>query len=77
MSEIELLAPVGTVETFHAALDGGADAIYVGAPGFNARNPAKPLQLDEIAAMTQHCHKLGKKLYVAANSVIFERELAM
>ena len=75
MSDIELLAPVGTIETFHAALDGGADAIYVGAPGFNARNPAKPLQLDEIGAMTQHCHGLGKKLYVAANSVIFEREL--
>ncbi len=75
MSDIELLAPVGTIETFHAALDGGADAIYVGAPGFNARNPARELQLDEIGAMTQHCHGLGKKLYIAANSIIFEREL--
>lgn len=75
MSDIELLAPVGTIETFHAALDGGADAIYVGAPGFNARNPARELQLDEIGAMTQHCHDLGKKLYIAANSIIFEREL--
>ncbi|MFT5730334.1 MAG: putative protease [Desulforhopalus sp.] len=75
MSDIELLAPVGTIETFHAALDGGADAIYVGAPGFNARNPARELQLEEIGAMTQHCHGLGKKLYIAANSIIFEREL--
>ena len=75
MSDIELLAPVGTIETFHAALDGGADAIYVGAPGFNARNPARELQLDEIGAMTQHCHGLGKKIYVAANSIILEREI--
>ena len=75
MNKIELLAPVGSVETFHAALAGGADAIYVGAPGFNARNPARELQLDEIAAMTQHCHGLGKKLYIAANSIILEREL--
>lgn len=75
MNTIELLAPVGSIETFHAALDGGADAIYVGAPGFNARNPARELQLDEIAAMTQHCHGRGKKLYVAANSTILEREL--
>lgn len=75
MSNIELLAPVGTIETFHAALDGGADAIYVGAPGFNARTPAREFQLDEIGAMTQHCHGLGKKLYIAANSIILEREL--
>lgn len=75
MSQIELLAPVGTVETFHAALDGGADAIYVGAPGFNARNPARELQLGEIAAMAEHCHSLGKKIYVAANSIVLEKEL--
>ncbi|BHH83525.1 peptidase U32 family protein [Desulforhopalus sp. 52FAK] len=75
MSQIELLAPVGTIETFHAALNGGADAIYVGAPGFNARNPARDLQLDEIGAMTQHCHDLGKKIYIAANSILLEHEL--
>lgn len=76
MSHIELLAPVGTTETFHAALDGGADAIYVGAPGFNARNPSRELQLDEIGAMAQHCHDLGKKIYIAANSVLLEHELS-
>jgi putative protease len=74
--KIELLAPVGTLETFHAALDGGADAVYVGAPGFNARNLARDLRLEEIAAMISHCHNLGKKLYIAANSLILERELS-
>jgi putative protease len=72
---MELLAPAGTVETFGAAIDGGADAIYVGAPGFNARNLARDLRIEEIGAMIRHCHSLDKKLYIAANSLILEREL--
>jgi putative protease len=75
MAVVELLAPVGSVETFRAALDGGADAVYVGAPGFNARNLARDLRLEEIAAMIGHCRNLGKKLYVAANSLVLEKEL--
>jgi putative protease len=75
MSTVELLAPAGTIETFHAALDAGADAVYVGAPGFNARNLAKDLRIEEIAAMIQYCRKIGKKIYIAANSLILEREL--
>lgn len=75
MNQMELLAPVGTLENFHAALDAGADAVYVGAPGFNARNPAKEFRLQEIGAMIAHCHRLGKKIYLAANSLVLEREL--
>jgi len=75
MSNIELLAPAGTIENFHAAFDAGADAVYVGAPGFNARNLAKDLRIEEIAAMIQYCRKLDKKLYIAANSLLLEREL--
>ena len=75
MANIELLAPAGSVETFRAALDGGADAVYVGAPGFNARNLARDLRLEEIGAMIRHCHSLHKKLYIAANSLVLEREL--
>jgi putative protease len=75
MAMMELLAPAGTIETFGAAIDGGADAIYVGAPGFNARNLARDLRIEEIGAMIRHCHSLDKKLYIAANSLILEREL--
>lgn len=75
MAGMEILAPAGSVETFHAALNGGADAVYVGAPGFNARNPARELRLEEIGAMIRHCRKLDKKLYIAFNSLIHEREL--
>ncbi len=77
MAAMELLAPAGTVETFGAALDGGADAVYVGAPGFNARNLARDLRLEEIGAMIRHCHSLDKKLYIAANSLLLERELPL
>ncbi len=71
----ELLAPAGSLDNFHAALDGGADAVYVGAPGFNARNPAREPQLEDICIMLDQCRKLGKKLYIAANSLLLEREL--
>lgn len=77
MAAMELLAPAGTVETFGAALDGGADAVYVGAPGFNARNLARDLRLEEIGAMIDHCRRLNKKLYIAANSLILEEELPL
>ncbi len=77
MAAVELLAPAGSVETFRAALDSGADAIYVGAPGLNARNLARDLRLEEIGAMIRACHKLGKKLFVAANSLVLEKELPL
>jgi U32 family peptidase len=75
MAKVELLAPAGNAETYGAALDGGADAIYVGAPGFNARNLSRDLRLEEIAAMIGNCRRLGKKLFVAANSLVLEDEL--
>jgi U32 family peptidase len=73
----ELLAPAGSLESFQAALDAGADAVYVGAPGFNARNPGREFRLEEIAAMVDHCHSLEKRLYLAANSLVLERELPL
>lgn len=72
---MELLAPAGNTENFIAAIEAGADAVYVGAPGFNARNLARDLRLEEIFAMVRHCHSLGKKIYLAANSLIREQDL--
>ncbi|OEU49091.1 MAG: hypothetical protein BA866_04945 [Desulfobulbaceae bacterium S5133MH15] len=76
MSKPELLAPVGNIENFFAAIEAGADAVYVGAPGFNARNLARDLSLEEIGAMIEYCHAEERKLYIAANSLILEDELA-
>ncbi len=73
---MELLAPAGNLENFHAAIEAGADAVYVGAPGCNARNLARDLRLEEIGAMIRYCHDREKKLYLAANSLVIENELS-
>ena len=72
---MELLAPAGNFETFHAALDAGADAVYVGAPGLNARNLAKDLSLDQIGSMILTAHDRGRKVHVALNSLAREQDL--
>lgn len=74
---MELLAPAGTVAAFEAALQEGADAIYIGAPGLNARALSRDFTFGEIAGMTKHAHSQGKKLYVAMNSLMKETELRL
>ncbi len=76
MHEFELVAPAGNRENFFAAMEAGADAVYVGAPGFNARNLARDLQLEEIGAMIEYCRAEKKKIYIAANSLVLEKELS-
>ncbi|MBU3982719.1 MAG: U32 family peptidase, partial [Proteobacteria bacterium] len=72
---MELLAPAGNMESFRAAVQAGADAVYVGAPGLNARNLARDLRLEEIAAMIHYCREHGLKFYLAANSLVREQDL--
>ena len=76
MRNFELVAPAGNIENFFAAMEAGADAVYVGAPGFNARNLARDLQLEEIGAMVHYCRAEKKKIYIAANSLVLENELS-
>ncbi len=73
---MELLAPAGNTENFIAAMEAGADAVYVGAPSMNARNLARDLRMEEIFAMVDYCHRNGKKIYLAANSLIREQDLS-
>ncbi len=74
---MELLAPAGTLPAFEVALQEGADAVYIGAPGLNARALARDFSFAEIAAMTTFAHSKGKKLYVAMNSLLKEGEVRM
>jgi putative protease len=71
----ELLAPAGSLESFFAAVDGGADAIYTGLKDFSARAKAKNFNLKEIELMTHFLQGQGKRLYVTLNTLIKEREL--
>ncbi len=75
--DMELLAPAGTIPAFEAALAAGADAVYVGAPAFNARALARDFSFAEIAAMIRFAHDQGKKVYLAMNSVVKEEELPL
>ncbi len=72
---MEILAPAGSIDHFRAALSAGADAVYVGAPGFNARNPSKEVHFDEIRAMVEHGRAHNISVYVALNSLVREAEL--
>lgn len=73
--KMELLAPAGTIEAYEAAVAAGADAVYIGAPAFNARALARHFSLAEIAAMVSHAHSNGAKLFVAMNSLLKEAEI--
>lgn len=73
--KMELLAPAGTLEAFAAAVAAGADAVYIGAPALNARALARNFTLAEIAAMIDHAHGNGVKVYAAMNSIMKEAEI--
>jgi putative protease len=72
---VELLLPVGDMEMCQAAIDNGADAIYVGVPEFNARGRTKDHSFDELKVMIDLCHLYGVKVNLAFNVVVFEDEL--
>jgi len=72
---MELLAPAGTRETFWAALESGADAVYAGIRDFNARAVARNFTLRELEELNSAAHGLGRRLFVAMNSLVKEREI--
>ena len=72
---MELLAPAGGFPAFEAALEQGADAVYVGAPGFNARALSRDFTFAEIGSMIGQAHRQGVKLYIAMNSLVKEAEI--
>lgn len=73
----ELLLPAGTPEAFCAALDAGADAIYFGVSGFNARANARNFSLDEMRSAIYLARTLGVKTYVTLNTVLYDREYSL
>ncbi len=71
----ELLSPAGSPEAFKAAIDGGADAIYMGGASFNARIGAENFTADGISEAVKLAHAYGVKVYQTVNTQIFDREL--
>jgi len=73
--KMELLAPAGTLEVFEAAVEAGADAVYIGAPHFNARELAHHFSMAEVAAMLDFARRRKVKLFLAMNSLVKEEEI--
>ena len=74
-TEIELLAPAGNKASLHAAVVGGADAVYLGVEGFNARRSADNFTLDTLSDACEYAHMRGVKVYLTLNTVILPNEV--
>lgn len=74
LRSIELLAPARDLETARAAIQHGADAIYIGAPRFGAR-AAAGVSLQDLRQLCQEAHIYGVRIYVALNTILYDDEL--
>lgn len=75
MSKIEILAPVGNEEMLRAAVFSGADAVYLGFSGFNARTSANNFNADTLKDAVAFCHARGVAVHVALNTTVYGSEL--
>ena len=71
----EILAPCGGFESLAAALNAGADAVYVGMKRFSARKNAENFSDEELSDAVRECHKRGVKLYITLNTLIYDDEI--
>ena len=74
MTYIELLSPARNLECGIAAVDHGADAVYIGAAKFGARASAGN-SVQDIAELCQYAHQYGVKVYVTVNTILYDEEL--
>ncbi len=74
MTSLELLAPAGNADIGIAAIDHGADAVYVGAPRFSARTDAG-VDTGEILRLINHAHLYYARVYVALNTILTDKEI--
>ncbi len=71
---LELLAPAGSFEAFKAAVENGADAVYLGGKSFSARASAANFDLEELQKAVRYAHERQVKVYVTANILIADQE---
>lgn len=74
--KLELMAPVGSYESLHAAINAGADAIYFGVEGLNMRSRSSVnFTLDDLHNIAEICDRAGVKSYLTVNTIIYDDEL--
>ncbi len=76
MKRIELLAPVGSVESLRAAVNAGADAVYLAGKSFGARAFADNFSDEELAAAVRYAHLHGVAVHITVNTIVADDELA-
>ncbi len=70
------MAPVGSYESLHAAIDAGADAVYFGVQGLNMRSKSSAnFSLDDLRDIARTCHEAGVRTYLTVNTVMFDSDL--
>ncbi|WP_242863269.1 DUF3656 domain-containing U32 family peptidase [Caloranaerobacter ferrireducens] len=72
--KIELLAPVGSIESLYAAVENGADAVYLGGKMFNARQYASNFDKEELKKAIEYAHIKDVKVYVTVNILLSDSE---
>ena len=72
---MELLSPAGSRAALEAAVQSGADAVYMGFGAFNARRNAKNFTDEEFADAVAYCHLRGVRVFLTLNTLLTDREL--
>ena len=75
MTKTELLAPAGSRESLIAAVQAGANAVYLGCGDYNARRNAENFTAEELRRAVEYCHLRGVKVYLTLNTLLTDREL--
>ena len=75
MDKLEILAPVGNKEMLMAAINSGADAVYLGAELFNARMKADNFSNQDLKESVRLCHLYGVKVYLTLNTLVTDSEI--
>ncbi|MDU4882285.1 DUF3656 domain-containing protein [uncultured Clostridium sp.] len=75
MNKIEVLAPAGSMESLYAAINKGADAVYLGGNKFSARAYASNFDNENMQKAIDYAHSYGVKIYVTINTILKENEI--
>lgn len=72
---VELLSPVGNMETLYQAIHNGCDAVYLGGKNFGARKYSENFTNEELKDAVRYAHLFNVKVYVTVNTIVYEREI--
>ncbi|MGL5124278.1 MAG: DUF3656 domain-containing U32 family peptidase [Fusobacteriaceae bacterium] len=75
INSLDIVAPAGDIEKFYAAIDAGADEVYMGLQGFGARKSAKNFTMTEYKAAIDYAHERGSKVLLTLNTVMMDGEI--